>query len=62
MGARDYKLRREFCQIYLNLRQNVAAHGLDLAALIFHSDECTFTNNGMFNQRDHVYWADHNPE
>lgn len=62
MGPRDYRARLDFCDTILTLRINLQNRGLDLAALIFHTDECTFTNNGMFNQKNYVYWADENPE
>ena len=58
MGARDYQNRRQFCGTILRPLMDV--HGMDLSALILHRDECMFTNNGIFNQRNFVSWNDYN--
>ena len=61
MGANGYRARRQFCAAILNLRPRLAARGLNLSSLFFYVDECTFTRNGMFNQKNYVYWTDENP-
>ena len=58
MGPDDFVARRQFCLTILEMRRL----GWDIASLILFTDECTFTNNGMHNQRNYVSWADHNPQ
>jgi hypothetical protein len=49
--------RVRFCEFYLNqIRQDPA-----LYRKILWSDECTFSNNGVFNRHNHRHWARENP-
>ena len=53
MGPNDYAARREFC---------LTIFGWNIASLILFTDEFTFTNNGMHNERNYLSWADANPQ
>lgn len=57
LGPRDYNLRVQFAQHFLNQRLLVP----DYQKIILWSDECSFTPEGMFNQKNYVNWTDRNP-
>ena len=61
MGDRDYRNRVQFCDTILALRPLMNEHRIDLSSLLLHTDEFTFTKNGMFNQKNYVSWHDENP-
>lgn len=53
----DYPRRMQFCNFYLNkLREDPLFY-----SKILWSDECTFTNNAIFNRNNHRYWSNDNP-
>lgn len=54
---RDFANRANFCQ---NMNNRFHADP-GLVDRILWSDECTFTVNGMFNNKNFVYWTDENP-
>ncbi|XP_070526690.1 uncharacterized protein [Cardiocondyla obscurior] len=55
---RDYEPRMHFCQGFLaQCRQNTT-----FPDNILWSDEALFTQNGIFNSRNTLYWVDHNPK
>ena len=55
MGARDFQNRRQFCDTISALRPLMGVHNMDLSALIYHTDECMFTKNGMFNRKEILF-------
>lgn len=57
LGENDPIRRREFCNFYLRTLQQ---DPLFYRKIIW-TDECTFTNNGIFNRNIHRYWSQENP-
>lgn len=55
--AHDPFFRTNFCTFMMN-RFHADPGMLDR---ILWTDECTFTVNGMFNNKNYVHWADENP-
>lgn len=54
---RDFQRRINFCTL---MRERVLIQP-NLFDLILWTDECTFTPNGMFNNKNYVEWRDENP-
>lgn len=54
----DRGRRLQFCNFYLNM---VAQDPLFYTKIIW-SDECTFSNNGIYNRNIHRYWSQENPK
>lgn len=54
---RDPPLRANFCTDMINRLHADPT----LANQILFTDECTFTVNGMFNNKNFVHWSDENP-
>ncbi|XP_070529809.1 uncharacterized protein [Cardiocondyla obscurior] len=54
---RDFGSRLRFCKEFLaKCRRNAS-----FPDIILWTDESTFTPNGVFNSRNHLYWSDENP-
>lgn len=53
----DRDRREQFCRHFLNAMQQDRT----FYRKIIWTDECTFTNNGIFNRNNHRYWSQENP-
>lgn len=53
----DRGRREQFCHFYLNMMQRDPI----FCRKLIYSDECTFSNNGIFNRNIHRYWSQENP-
>lgn len=57
LEANDPPRRIEFCNYFVNRQQEDP----NFYRKILWSDECTFSNNGLFNRNHHYYWSTENP-
>lgn len=57
LQEQDGPRRLEFCNYFLQRQQQDPL----FYTKILWTDECTFSNNGMFNRNHHFYWASENP-